>query len=176
MPTTEAVAAAPAPAAAPARGALLIATHGARTADAAIRWAYAYAGRARAPLDIVAVVEPVAFPAEEGGAYVDWDRIQREAAQETVTGQLARVIDGPLPAITIEVGFPVDILATRASTEASGLIVLGRGRHEMLARFLGGETAIGVLRRTRTPVLAVATDAAWPPSVVVIATSIPASL
>jgi nucleotide-binding universal stress UspA family protein len=110
------------------------------------------------------------LPAEYAGNYVDLDRIQREAAQEGVTGQLARVINGQLPRITIEIGFPVDIVATRASAEGSGLVVVGRGRHELLARFLGGETAIGVLRRTRTPVLAVASDALWPPMIVVIAT------
>jgi nucleotide-binding universal stress UspA family protein len=152
------------------RGAVLIATHGAETSDGAMRWAYTYATRHHLPLDVVATVMPITVPVEYGGSYVDLDRIQREAAQECVTGQLARVINGPLPAITLETGFPVDIVATRASARASGMIVVGRGRQELLGKLLGGETVIGILRRTRTPVLAVASNAGWRPSVVVIAT------
>jgi len=172
MSTTETLArpAADRAAAAARTGAVLIATHGAATADAAIRWAYAYARRQQLPVIVVDAVQPIVLPAEYAGNYVDLDRIQREAAQERVTGQLARVIDGQLPAVQVEVGFPVDIVATRAATEGSSLVVVGRGRQELLTRFLGGETAIGVLRRTRTPVLAVATDAAWPPTVVMVAT------
>jgi nucleotide-binding universal stress UspA family protein len=71
---------------------------------------------------------------------------------------------------TLETGFLVDIVATRASAQASGIIIVGRGRQQLFAKLLSGETAIGVLRRTRTPVLAVASDAGWRPSVVVIAT------
>lgn len=153
----------------PLHGAVLIATHGDATSDAAMRWAYTYATRYHLPLDVVAAAVPIMPPTDIAGCYVDFDQIQREAAQERVTKQLGRVIGGQLPVITLKTGFPVEIVAARASAQLSGMVVVGRGRQDLLAKFLGGETAIGLLRRTRTPVLAVASNAVSRPSIVVIA-------
>lgn len=161
-----------------ARGGVLVATHGEPTADAAVRWGAAYATRRGLSLDVFTVIEPLTTPApfaEAGIDYAQLDQIRRDAIHDDLTCQLARVLPGTTTPVEFETGAPAESIAGRAVTLKASVIVLGRGRHELADRLLGDEAAIGVLRRSHTPVLAVAPDAAPLPVRIVIATDFSAS-
>jgi nucleotide-binding universal stress UspA family protein len=157
---------------------VLIATHGLPTADAAVRWGSTFAAHQGLPVDVLAVIDPLAGPtpfAEAGVDYAELDRVERAALHDTVAAQLARVLPGVTVAVEFETGAPAELIARRAGTTSARLIVLGRGRHAMANRLLGDEAAIGVLRQSQTPVLAVTPDAAPSPVRIIIATDFSAS-
>ncbi len=53
------------------------------------------------------------------------------------------------------VGFPEEVINAAAEEWDASLIVLGIGRHHRVDRLFGTETAVGVMKRARVPVLAV---------------------
>jgi nucleotide-binding universal stress UspA family protein len=60
---------------------------------------------------------------------------------------------------SVETGPPGMVIADAADAIGASLILLGVGRHSVLERWFGGETALDVVQLTRVPVLAAHPDA-----------------
>jgi nucleotide-binding universal stress UspA family protein len=144
---------------------VLLAADGRPDAEGAVRVAAAVARRLGTGVRTLAVVEPfatygaeyvVALPAE-----LEIDRCQD--ARTDMRRQLATVLPDagtngwPVDAVTSS---PPIAIAEAADARGARFVVLGLGRHSPVDRIFGSETALGVLRRTTTPVLAVPANAA----------------
>ena len=137
---------------------VLLATHGAATADGAVRIAALLAARKRTVLTAICVQEPIRV--YDGGyeaLYVpslEEDEAVRASMRSAVTEQLARcgVTAG---SVQVRTGIPSTTIANVAQELGADLIVLGLGRHDLLERVLGNETALQLVQLANVPVLAV---------------------
>ena len=153
-------------------GPILVASDGAEESDAAIQLAWTLAGHTAADVQVVSVLEPLPTAAEIA-ALANVGALQseqREAQLSAVRAQLARRVPGecawPLELID---GVAASTLGNYASSRHARLLVMGRGRHALPARWLGGETVLRALRFGETPVLAVSPGATGLPRRVVMA-------
>jgi nucleotide-binding universal stress UspA family protein len=155
---------------------ILLATHGGRGADGAVRVAALLAQRLQASLDVLAVLEPMPpmemSPLDLGGVGIvpspEQYTMLNEALRTAVAGQLSRcqVADAtPL----FKAGPRAQQIVETARTSGAGLIVVGLGPHNVIDRALGGETALQLVQLASTPLLAVPSDAAALPRRVVVA-------
>jgi nucleotide-binding universal stress UspA family protein len=139
---------------------ILFATHGAPTADGAGRIAALLAARRGATLTTTCVLEPLRVL--DGGfaqTYIptpeEVDAV-RSSFRALVSEQMRRChIDGMLQVRTGSA--PMEI-ATAAHELNADLIVLGLGRHGIVERALGNETALQLVQIANVPVLAVPND------------------
>jgi nucleotide-binding universal stress UspA family protein len=139
---------------------ILFATHGAPTADGAGRIAALLAARRGATLTTTYVLEPLRVL--DGGfaqTYIptpeEVDAV-RSSFRALVSEQMHRChIDGMLQVRTGSA--PMEI-ATAAHELNAELIVLGLGRHGIVERALGNETALQLVQIANVPVLAVPND------------------
>jgi len=72
--------------------------------------------------------------------------------------------------VQVEYGYPAITIADVARERDAPLIVMGMGRHGLMERLFGHETALRTMRRASCPVLAVAPGFVSPPRVAVLAT------
>jgi nucleotide-binding universal stress UspA family protein len=138
---------------------ILLATNGQKESDGAVdvAWALSYAtGRA---VSVVSVLEAPPLIAGEYGFVVPvpdtWEE-RRKALLDRVHKQLNDVV-GRQACWPVEVrtgNTPTEI-ANAARAVGAALIVMGLGRHALLDRALGSETALHTLRVACTPILAV---------------------
>jgi nucleotide-binding universal stress UspA family protein len=144
-------------------GPVLLATDGRPAASGAVRVAAQAARRLGAPVQAVAILEPIAtYGAELLVALpAEFDTGRRADTREAVRAQLAELVgpeSGAWPLDT-EFGAPAQTLAQLAEARDASLLVLGIGRHSPFDRLFGTETALRALRSTQRPVLAVPADA-----------------
>ena len=136
---------------------VLLATHGATTADGAVRIAALLADRKLTTLNVICVQEPIRV--YDGGyeaLYVpslEEDEAVRASMRSAVTEQLARC--GVRESVQVRSGIPSTTIASAAQELGADLIVLGLGRHDLLERVLGNETALQLVQLANVPVLAV---------------------
>ena len=145
-------------------GRILVATDGTGGSLGALRVAAALAEREGRPPLVVSVVEPIvlegsvlyAVPGEALALAVE----PEAEVRGLVRAQLATL--GPAAAgweTEVAVGRAGPTIARLAEERGAGVIVMGLGRHSRRERFLGGETALDVVRVARVPVLAVPPEA-----------------
>lgn len=141
-------------------GRILVATDGTDGSLGALRVAAALAERTRSTPIVLAVIEPIVLEgsvlyAIPGQALALSDEPEAEV-RDHVRGQLV-ALGGVAEAWEPETatGPVAATIAHLAEVRGAGLIVLGIGRHTRAERFLGGETALEVVRLARVPVLAV---------------------
>jgi nucleotide-binding universal stress UspA family protein len=142
-----------------ARGPLLVATDGSVQSDAAVRMAHLLSRASGQTVRVLAVVQAAPVPLDDPGLVpppLELDDERKREMLDTVTAQIAGVA-GPDANWPIEIvhGHPPRTIVRFARAYAAPLIVLGLGRHRMLDRLIGSETAVQVLRLTTIPVLAV---------------------
>lgn len=136
---------------------ILFATHGAATADGAARVAALLAARRGVTLNTVCVLEPLRIL--DGGfaqTYIptpeEIEAVQ-SALRALVSEQMHRCdVTG---ALQLRMGSAPMEIATAAREMNADLVVLGLGRHGMVERALGNETALQLVQIANTPVLAV---------------------
>lgn len=155
---------------------ILLATHGGRGADGAVRVASLLAQRLHASLDVLAVLEPMPpmemSPLDLGGMGLvpsaEQYAMLNEELRTAVAGQLSRcqVTDA---APVFKTGPRALQIAETARITGAGLIVIGLGPHSVIDRALGGETALQLVQIANTPMLAVPADATALPGRVVVA-------
>ena len=140
-------------------GPLIVATDGTAQSDAAIRMALLLAQSSGTPVHVIGVVQSIPVPSPDLGIVpppmvLDDDR--RAEMLDRITRQVA-AIAGPQAGwpILIEHGHPPRTIVRVAREHRAELIILGLGRHRMMDRLIGSETAVQVLRLTTVPVLAV---------------------
>jgi nucleotide-binding universal stress UspA family protein len=86
------------------------------------------------------------------------DEERAAVAYEAVRGRLREVVGEPWPT-QVAFGAPGRTIAAVASERRAALVVLGIGRHRVIDRLFGAETALQVLRAGDRPVLAVGPEA-----------------
>lgn len=139
--------------------AILLATHGLTESDAAVRAAAQLAEATGRRVSVVAVLEPPPLVAGEYGFIVPLERLyeaRRPELLDRVRKQIAGVLghDSGWP-VDIHHGDPAATITREAERAGAALIVMGLGRHNIMDRIGGGETALRTLRAARTAVFAV---------------------
>lgn len=156
----------------PVAAPILAATDGTEQSEAALRIARLLADRDHSPVRVLTVVEPVANTApafEVAFANTVLDEHVTESVRERACLQVARTVPGTCWDCDVTVGDPAECIAQKAEQLEAGLIVVGLGRHRFIDRLLGGETALRLIRRSRVPVLAVASELETLPQTAVVA-------
>lgn len=89
--------------------------------------------------------------------------VLRDQQRQAVQDQLRRAL-GQDPRVEVDVvtGDPAMATATVAARDNASLIICGLGRHNIVDRLLGDETALAIIRVAAHPVLAVPDDFAHP--------------
>jgi nucleotide-binding universal stress UspA family protein len=144
---------------------ILVATDGTEAASGALHIAGALAERHRAAVKVVSVVEPLPM---HSVVYAETMAIAQRQLEEARCMAMQRHLQDTLAAlggdaaawpIVVESGSPAPTIARRARDQAATLIVMGLGRHAVVDRWFGSETALRTIRLAHVPVLAVAAGA-----------------
>ena len=136
----------------PRSAALLLATDGTAQSDAAIELAYLLSLKDQSDVKVLTVVDraPVPWGSVDVSVVLDYERGQLREAQQRVRAQVERLGNNKW---TIEVrnGNPTTTIADLAKETGARLLVVGLGGHGPAARFFGNETALRLMRVSRTP-------------------------
>ncbi len=138
---------------------IVLATHGLEESDAAVRATAQLAASTRRRVTVIGVLEPPPLVAGAYGFAVPVEPVwedRRAALRERLHRQMTEVV-GHDPGWPIEIhdGEPAATIAREAERAHAALIVMGLGRHNVMDRIGGGETALRTLRAAHTPVFAV---------------------
>ncbi len=165
----------------PPHGPILVASDSSPASDAAFPMARVLAGHTGAAVQVISALRPSAMPtyafdAVSHPVLPTPDMLDARAA--LIRQQVARFVPGaatgspavaPWP-VQVRTGEPVREITRQAHSSEARLIVVGRGRHGLLERLLGGETVLRLLQLGETPVLAVDPQLEALPRRVIIAT------
>jgi len=156
---------------APHTGGVLLASLGKPGSDGALRMASLFAHRRHVPMEVLAVLEPIApYLLIPEPREVEIDHERRDAMCRAIEQQCRRVSTGGGSAIAIDEGDAADRIVSRAVAGSAALIAMGIGRHDPVDRLLGVELTVAVLRRTATPILAAMSSLTAPLHSIAIAT------
>lgn len=141
---------------------IIVATDGLAQSRGALAMARALAGRLHATINVVAVHQSTALAAPDGQLLLDPNVSASLRADLTrrVREQCTRSRADGEPAETVEVlnGEPARVISDVATSRHAQMIIVGIGRHELVDRIFGDETALKVARSSQLPVLAVPDD------------------
>lgn len=155
-------------------GPILVASDTSPASDAAFPIARALAAHSGATVQVISALRPNAMPTYAFDAIpypIVPTPVMLEGREALVKAQMARLVPSATPwPVTIRTGDPVREIINQAQTREARLIVVGRGRHGVLERTLGGESVLRLLQLGETPVLAVESTLEALPHRVVIAT------
>src|SRR4051812_24958830 len=138
-------------------GPLLVATEGTPSSDGALCVAIEMA-KGLDDLDIVAVHEPFTIVSPEAQLVLsaETEAARRAELVGSVNQQLTRIGRPELRSrLDLVDGDPAARIAEKGLENDARLLVVGLGRHEIIDRVFGDESALKLLRRSRIPVLAV---------------------
>jgi nucleotide-binding universal stress UspA family protein len=155
-----------------APGPILVATDGTPQSDGALRAAIAFAPRLHAAPQVLAVHEPFVYVSPEAQVVFEPNATASRRAEllSAVQTQVDRAAGRePLGNPEIRDGSPAHVIARTAAERGAQLVVVGIGRHDIVDRFFGSETAIKLIRHCGVPVLAVPESFAGVPRHVVVA-------
>ncbi|HEV8216545.1 MAG TPA: universal stress protein, partial [Gemmatimonadaceae bacterium] len=150
---------------------VIVATDGRDQSDAALIAGGMLAGSADG-LRVVTVLKPMPIVSPEAQLAVspDVEASRRADAKRAVKEQLVRVWNVPLSAeIEVHDGDPATMIAKVAHESNASMIVAGLGRHRVMDRLFGDETALRLIRVAAVPVLAVGGQFSSAPARVVVA-------
>lgn len=140
---------------------VLLATDTSHEADGAVRVATAIAARDQSSLGVLSTVDPAPYPlplsdlalAPPAQPAVDQELMAQRL--HDLKAQFAR-LDLRAPSdLLVERSAPLDGILLHAKARHVELIVLGLGRHAVMDRLFGTETALHAVRDASVPVLAV---------------------
>lgn len=141
------------------RGPVLVATDGTPAASGALRVARRLELRDGVPVEVVTVAEPI--PIFDAGFGVSLPEAQlhesrRQTLDERARGQIREIreSEGAWPLHVMD-GLAAPSIVRKARELQARRILLGLGRHGIMERFLGTETALRVVRLADCPVVAV---------------------
>jgi nucleotide-binding universal stress UspA family protein len=140
-------------------GPMLVASDASPASDAAFPLARALAAHTGAAVQVISALRPNAMPtyAFDGIAYPVIPTAEvLDGRAADVQGQMARLVPSATPwPVTVRTGDPIREIVELAHAQEARLIVVGRGKHGLLERVLGGETVLRLLQLGETPVFAV---------------------
>jgi nucleotide-binding universal stress UspA family protein len=147
---------------------LIVATDGQTQSDGALSLARLLA-HAPDSLQVVSVLRRMPVIPDVGAAMTtDIEREQRFDLHRDATAQATRLFGEPVEA-EVHDGDPAVTIARLAHERAASMIVCGLGRHNVVDRILGDETALRLVRLADVPVLAVAERLDRAPATAVVA-------
>lgn len=161
----------------PPRGPLLIASDASAASDATFPLARVLALHTGAAVQVVSAVQPNALPTYAFDsmpmpAIPSPELIEQRVTQ--VRTQLLRLVpevaEHAAWPVIVQSGEPIREIVRRAHDLEARLIIVGRGRHGLLERTIGGESVLRLLQLGETPVLAVEHTLERLPRRVVVAT------
>ena len=151
---------------------VIVATDGRDQSDAALVAGGLLAGASDERLRVITVLKPMPIVSPEAQLPVspDVEASRRAEAKRTVREQLGRVWNVPFDA-SVEVydGDPATTIANVAHESNASMIVSGLGRHRVMDRLFGDETALRLIRVAAVPVLAVGGQFTAAPTRIVVA-------
>ncbi len=140
-------------------GPFVLASNATRDSDAAFPLAQVLAWHTQAAVEVVSVVGPLvaaAYPSEAMLVPSDDDDARFAEREERVRAQMNRQLppgtDWP---VTVCVGETAQALVDHATIRHARAILVGRTRHGVIPRLLGGETVVRLLQVGDRPVFAV---------------------
>jgi nucleotide-binding universal stress UspA family protein len=148
---------------------LIVATDGREQSDGAVR-AGALLARNGDAWRVITVASSFSIASPELDLQVAAEAVAalRDTQLRSVKEQVNKIV-GERASVAVEVrdGRPADVIASAAAEANASLIVAGLGRHNVIDRVLGDETALQLVRAANTPVLAVASDFTPPRATIV---------
>jgi nucleotide-binding universal stress UspA family protein len=151
---------------------VVIATDGRDQSDGALIAGRIFAADEQAALRVLTVVNALPMVTPEAGLpySADVDASRRADHKATVAEQIERLWPDE-SGVDIEVydGDPATRIVSIAHEANASLIVVGIGRHRVVDRVLGDETALRLARMADVPVLAVVKNAGYAPRRIVVA-------
>lgn len=150
--------------------AVLVATDGRAESDAALAAARVLAeGRGQVGVLTVLPLMPIVSPEVQLPVSPELEQARVDELRARVSDQVQRVLgDAKIP-IELRVGDAGSAIARAARESNAQMIVVGIGRHRIVDRLFGDETALRLLRVSPVSVLAVAREFSHAPERVVIA-------
>ena len=149
---------------------VVVATDGREQSDGAIRAGALYGGAIGAWRVVSAAPLIYRFAPElDWGITAEAIAVLREQQHKSVKDQIRRVL-GESVCIDVEIGTgdAAGIVAAVAAKNNSSLVISGLGRHRIVDRLLGDETALAIIRASCVPVLSVPAEFAKAPRSAVI--------
>jgi nucleotide-binding universal stress UspA family protein len=149
---------------------VIIATDGREQSDPAL-----IAGRLFAEdkesLRVASVLMPMPTVASDAAIPIpaDVEVLRRANLKRAVQVQMARAWGGEIADIELSEGDPATLIARLANESNGSMIVAGLGRHRVIDRLFGSETALRLVRVSAVPVLAVANGLTHAPRCIVVA-------
>lgn len=138
---------------------IIVATDGREQSDGAVRAGALFGGTEGWRIISAAPLLHNLVPELDLGITAQALDVLREQQLQSVQGQLRRVIgEDARVEVEIPTGDPALATATVATRENASFIVCGLGRHRVVDRLLGDETALAIIRAATRPVLAVPDD------------------
>jgi nucleotide-binding universal stress UspA family protein len=141
---------------------IIVATDGLPHSRGALAMARALAGPLHGTITVVAAHQSPALMAPDGQLLLDPNVTASLRADLTrrVREQCTQLRSDDAPAQEVEVmsGEPARVINDVATSRHAQMIVVGIGRHELVDRIFGDETALKVARSSHLPVLAVPDD------------------
>ena len=151
---------------------ILVATDGTEQSEAAITTARLLARRERNAVRLLTVIEPATYGAPGFEAQLLNTMLSDEVIADRralAMAQLARVSPGTRWPVDVELGDPAECIARKSEEIGAGLVIVGLGKHRLIDRLFGGETALRLTRRSRVPVLAMSGHTRQLPNTIVVA-------
>jgi nucleotide-binding universal stress UspA family protein len=149
---------------------VIVATDGREQSDAAL-----IAGRLLAAdtdaLRVASVLQPMPIMTPEVALPIspDVEASRRADLKRGVQIQMARAWSGDLTDVELYEGDPATTIARLAHDSNASMIVAGLGRHRVIDRLFGNETALRLVRVSAVPVLAVTNGLTHAPRRIVVA-------
>src|SRR5689334_3116620 len=161
-----------------AAGPYVVATDGSERASGALRAAKLLTSRFGTRAEVISVIEPIPIASPELQLPVtpELETARRTDRRETVREQVERLTGEPKAwPVELRIGSPPQRILEKAHDAAAKLVVVGLGRHSVVDRIFGDETALHLLRTSSVPVLAVPDDLDRLPTRAVVAMDFSAS-
>jgi nucleotide-binding universal stress UspA family protein len=155
-------------------GPILVASDASPASDAAFPLARTLSMHTAATVHVISAMRPNAMPTYAFDA-IPYPVVPTadvlEGRASLLRMQMDRLVPSAAPwPVTVRTGDPVREILDQAQAQEARLIVVGRGRHGLVERVLGGESVLRLLQLGETPVLAVERTLEHLPQRVVIAT------
>jgi nucleotide-binding universal stress UspA family protein len=147
---------------------VVIATDGKAQSDGALVLGNLLAGSDDARRVVSVLRASPVVPDATAAINPDIDRIRRADLHAAAVEQTTRQFGAPVE-VDMYDGDPAAVVARLAHRAGASLIVCGLGRHSVVDRILGDETALRLVRLADVPVLAVAEAAGGAPTSIVVA-------
>lgn len=149
---------------------IVVAVDGTEGSDAAVRIARLFAGTDD-EVRAITVLKPLPVVSAEPTLSTSPEvEIARQSAQRRVAlEQLARIHPERVPHVQLGQGDPALVISRLARDANATMIVAGLGRHRVIDRLFGDETALALVRVASVPILAVARTTTAAPQRIVVA-------